>query len=319
MNLEFCLDAPVFHAEELNEIERAADSLAIRRAKNYLVSEAELLESIIEIDQLRIFEKFGFSYLTTYCVKHLRLDESVAGVLVRVARKSQAVPELKLAVVAGEVSISNARTISSVINRDNQAEWIAKAKTLPKQKLEREVAIISPSKAKPEKVRHIGNGRVQIVVNLSEEEFGQRSRVKDLVSQSLSKTATDAEVEAAMMNCYLFHKDPVQKAERAAKQKSKETDASRDVSVSRGGSVPAHVEHAVNLRDRGACQGRLADGTICGSTRWTHLHHIVPKAQGGRDVPENLVTLCAAHHRLWHKRQDSSFSMAKLIPVQFFL
>lgn len=303
MNLEFCLDAPVFHAEELNDVERAADERAVCRAKNYLLSEAELLESIIEIDRLRIFEKFGFCYLTTYCVKHLGLDESVAGVLVRVARKSQIVPELRTAVVEGHVSISNARTISAVITKDNHAEWINKAKTLPKNKLEREVATVSPAKAKPEKARHVGNGRVQIILNLSEEEFEQRSRIKNLVSQSIGKSATDSDVEVAMMNCYQFHRDPVKKAERAANRKSKESDASQDSSAV---SIPAHVEHVVNLRDRGVCQGRLVDGTICGSTRWTHLHHIIPRVQGGRDIPENLITLCSSHHRLWHKRTNAA-------------
>jgi len=27
-----------------------------------------------------------------------------------------------------------------------------------------------------------------------------------------------------------------------------------------------------------------------------HAHHIIPRSQGGTDDPENLVSLCAAHH-----------------------
>lgn len=339
MNLEFSLEqAVVFPVEELNARSRAIHERAVARAQIYLVSEAELLESIIEADQDKLYEKFGLSFLTTYCVKHLGLDETVAGVLVRVARKSQAVPELKDAVVEGEVSISNARTISSVITKENHAEWIEKAKTLSKNKLEREVAAVSPAKARAEKARHIGNGRVQVVLNLSEEEHEERCHIKNLVSQSLGKSATDSDVEVEMMKVYRYHKDPVSKAERAAKRstertaklecarrmgsgsvsaesrsaesrstESKERDTSQERSSEKSAvnqqSTPAEVTHAVNLRDRCRCRAKLSDGTECGETRWTDHHHIVPRWLGGKDEPGNIITLCTAHHRLWHKRR----------------
>src|ERR1051326_2082379 len=142
MNLEFPIESAIeFKVEELSARSRAIDERAVTRAQRYLVCEGELLESIIEVDQDKLYEKFGFGYLTTYCVKHLGLDETVAGVLVRVARKSQAVPSLKQAVIEGEVSISNARTIASVISNENQAEWLEKARTLSKNKLERDASM----------------------------------------------------------------------------------------------------------------------------------------------------------------------------------
>jgi len=276
MNLEFQFEqAPVvFHIEELNAKSRAIHERALTRAQKYLASEGQLLESIIEADQDKLYEKFGLGYLTTYCVKHLGLDETVAGVLVRVARKGQAVPELKLAVMDGDVSISNARAIASVITNENQAEWIEKAKTLSKRKLEHEVACVSPTKAKPEKARHIGNGRVQVVLNLSEEEYEERCRIKDLVSKSLGKTATDSEVEVEMIKNYRYHKDPVLKAKRSANRKCKERAASQDAPAAK--TTPAAVIHAVNLRDGGHCRAKLPDGTECRETRWTQHHHIIP-------------------------------------------
>jgi hypothetical protein len=306
MNLELGLEEShvVFPIEELDAKLRSIHERAVQRGKTFLVSQAEALESIIEIDQHKLYEKFGLAFLTPYCVQYMGLDETIAGVLVRIARKSRSVPELKLAVVAGEASISNARAISSVITPENQLEWIEKAKTFSKHKLEREVATVSPAKAKPEKARYVGNGRVQIGLNLSEEEFERRSRIKELVSQNLRKTATDSEVEVAMMDCYQFHKDPVRKAERATKRKCKEGDAPR-LGQSGDADIPAQVKHAVNLRDRKQCQAQMANGTICGSARWTELHHIVPRLQGGLDVSENLITLCSGHHRLWHKRASS--------------
>lgn len=300
MNLDFTFEESpvVFEVEELSEKFRAVHERALRRAQKYLVSEAELLESIIEVDQLKLYEKFGESHLTPYCMKHLGLSEDVAAIFVRVARRSVKVPELRQAIAEGELCVNKAKTIASVITGENQSEWIEKAKTLSKHKLEREVASVSPAQPKPEKARHIGNDRVQIVLNLSVEEYERRCRIKDIVSQSLSKAATDSDVEVAMIECYEFHKDPVRKAERAANRK---IDRSRDRSP-KSENLSAHVEHEVNLRDRGECQAKLPDGSLCRCTRWVHLHHIVPKSKGGLDVAENIITLCSAHHRLWHKR-----------------
>lgn len=34
----------------------------------------------------------------------------------------------------------------------------------------------------------------------------------------------------------------------------------------------------------------------CGSTKLVHAHHWIPRAAGGKDTLENLVTLCGKHH-----------------------
>jgi hypothetical protein len=340
----------VFHVEKLEGKFRAAHERAVQCVKRFLVEEAAVLESIIEVDQLKVYEKFGETHLTPYCVKHLGLSEDVAAVFVRVARKSHNIPELKQAIADGDLCVNKAKTIASVITNENQSEWIEKAKTLSKNKLEKEVASASPLKEKSEKPRHIGNDRMQIVLNLSVEEYERRCRIKDRVSQSLGKPATDSDVEVEMMDLYEYHKDPVRKAERAenrklkAEEKCKERDQSRDRSADSaaakrqvmtedspdavdpyaddhlarksrrfksmhprdiGRRIPARVRHAVWLRDRGQCQARHEDGSVCLSIRWVHQHHIIPKWQGGADTVENITTLCSAHHRLWHKREGA--------------
>lgn len=56
--------------ENLNSFSRSIHERALMRAQRYLVAEADLLESIIEIDKDRTFEKWGLTHLTPYCVKH---------------------------------------------------------------------------------------------------------------------------------------------------------------------------------------------------------------------------------------------------------
>ncbi len=69
-------------------------------------------------------------------------------------------------------------------------------------------------------------------------------------------------------------------------------------------SVSVSVEDQVNFRDQGRCAIEMPDGTKCGEAKWVHQHHIIPREHGGEDTLENLITLCAAHHRMVHKAID---------------
>lgn len=39
---------------------------------------------------------------------------------------------------------------------------------------------------------------------------------------------------------------------------------------------------------------------LCGSTRYLQLHHYVPRGKGGKNSPQNLITLCSDCHALVH-------------------
>lgn len=77
-------------------------------------------------------------------------------------------------------------------------------------------------------------------------------------------------------------------------------------------------------------QIRARDGNRCardGVVDDLHVHHRVPRGQGGRDYPENLVTLCFrchhwAHHNPHAAREGGWLLRAMdnpgIIPVQHF-
>lgn len=50
------------------------------------------------------------------------------------------------------------------------------------------------------------------------------------------------------------------------------------------------IKNAILERDSYCC-------FICGKTTRLHVHHIIPRIEGGANAPENLVTLCAGCHR----------------------
>lgn len=50
----------------------------------------------------------------------------------------------------------------------------------------------------------------------------------------------------------------------------------------------------------------------CGSTQKIHRHHKIPLEAGGKDIPENIIILCASchskeHHRIRQERWDDAF------------
>jgi 5-methylcytosine-specific restriction endonuclease McrA len=64
-------------------------------------------------------------------------------------------------------------------------------------------------------------------------------------------------------------------------------------------TIPPAARRDVLVRDGHRC--RTAG---CGSARFLDVHHIVPREHGGTNAPENLITLCAACHRMIHDRAD---------------
>jgi hypothetical protein len=60
--------------------------------------------------------------------------------------------------------------------------------------------------------------------------------------------------------------------------------------------VPPATRRAVLRRDRRRCR---VPG--CTHARFVDIHHVEARADGGGHEPENLVTLCGAHHRAIHE------------------
>lgn len=57
--------------------------------------------------------------------------------------------------------------------------------------------------------------------------------------------------------------------------------------------VPNETRRAVYRRDGWRC-------ALCDDTRRLQIHHAVPRAAGGSDFPENLITLCSRCHAAAH-------------------
>ena len=268
---------------------------AVRLAGTYNQCEHSLVDVLIEMAEKNEFIQLKFLDLFDYLVRALKISESQSGYFNRVVQKARVIPELRVAVVSGKVSVSQARRICGVIDRENCEEWIEMAATLSQRQLEKVVAKKQPRTQVHEGFKSIAEDLNELKVALTDEEEELVRHVQDLLSQKLQKPASLQEVLRAMAEGYIAKNDPVKKAERASSR-------TRSPIKSEPGShyIKAALKHQVHLRDRFRCTIKDEQGHRCKNTRWLDTHHIIRVCDGGDNSLDNLTTVCFSHHTLIH-------------------
>ena len=194
---------------------------AVQAAQSFKKSDAELLGVLIEVDESREFEKQGYTSLFLYCTQCLKLSESHSQALSSVAKKSREVPELKAKIDQGEIHLSNARRIVSVLNSKNQEVWLSKASSLSQRDLEREVVKDHPlAAACNERIRPVAEALSELRVFLIPEQEEKLKRVKDLVAQKQQVCLSLAKTLEAVFDDFIKRHDPVAKAGRSKAARS---------------------------------------------------------------------------------------------------
>ena len=61
-------------------------------------------------------------------------------------------------------------------------------------------------------------------------------------------------------------------------------------------NVPAEVQRAVYIRDRGRCSFIGIGGRRCRERAFLEFHHLIPYAAGGRATVDNIALRCGAHN-----------------------
>jgi 5-methylcytosine-specific restriction endonuclease McrA len=271
---------------------------ALEAAKRFKHAESDLIEIFQGLDETKGFIQFDCTSLFEYGIKVLGLSEGTTDALIRVARKSREVPELKEAVRTGKVTMSKAKKIASVITPENQESWLSKAQTLSKSALEKEVAGANPELAVPERARYVTDKRLELKLGVSEELMKKLERIKDLVSQKKRSSATFESALEELAELYLERNDPLRKAQRAKLQV-----VPGPVNSQGRSTIPAMTLHALTMKDGSQCTHLRTDGTRCPSRRWLQIHHKKPVSEGGQNGLSNLTTLCFQHHRFVHARE----------------
>jgi hypothetical protein len=313
-----------FTNQALNEIHLAA----VASVQKLKYCEADVIVNLQRVRESRAYEYMGYKSLYTYAVQCLKIPEGQAYAFTSVADKAAKLPDLQEAILDGEISVSMAKRVVSVINAANEAEWVDALKTKTKREIEKEIAKENPRAAAPEQARYVAEKIIELRIGFSEENYEILKRSQDLYAQKLGCHVSLEQTIAYLGRDFNERTDPVKKAERAhvraEQNQNQNQNQNGGVSRKRDGKVkcdsgesenlcpgtkaltqarqkPAAVFQAVNLRDKGQCQAKMPNGEICRDTKWVDVHHVIEVERGGPTTPENLITLCKGHHRMWHR------------------
>jgi len=201
------------------------DEKAKGLAADYLRTEGLLLMVLIEMRRRKLFAVLNYSGIFDYCERRLNLSRAQAYYFKTVAEKSEEVPEIKQAVVQGELTLSQARRIVPVVTKENHKEWLAKAKSLPQKELEREVTAVNPKAHVQEKLRPVAKELSELKVPVDPKTEENLAALKEILSQKLGKAATLTQVVAWAAEVTRTKFDPVKRAERSRKSSSRKSDA----------------------------------------------------------------------------------------------
>jgi 5-methylcytosine-specific restriction endonuclease McrA len=289
-----------------------------------------------EIMRRRLYREFDCSSINQYAMTRLGFSKSRTGDFMRLARKLDHLPAVKKALAAGELGYTKAREIVGVATPATENAWLVAARK-PRKELIREVKRVKqaakvdqsqgelmpsvPTVVAPQELP------VRFQVDLTPEQEARRAALEERLHKLGGVPSDRAELLLEAMAALLESREktprgtlanrpPVQvhvhettgrltvqtdAGERELSRAETERIRCDSAACNEGGrnttTIPPRTRRHVLARDRHRCQ---APG--CFRTRFLEVHHLQPRNQGGTNRPDNLITLCASCHRLWHEK-----------------
>ncbi len=284
----------------------------------------EILELLCLAMDRRTYLELGFSSMFDWLVKGFGYSGSAAYRRIEAARILKAVPETSEKLENGSVNLSTLAKAQTVIRQQEKISGkhlSAHAKSEVIRSIENKTAIeteqtlisIFPdvaSEIKQERHTVINDKEIRHQMNLSNEATRNLLRAKEVLSHKFPN-ASDAEIVTYALEFLLEKIDPLRRPRKESKPepipkamteikdevkdaiKAKVTAAS-EVKPS-GKTIRAHIVKEAH----GKCTYHdPLSGRRCESSYQVQLDHIIPKALGGSDDPDNLRLLCRQHNLL---------------------
>ena len=313
---------------QLTTNQKRIHELAKIAGRNHARSECEAIEALMQVYIEKIHKAVDRPNLYTYAVEEMKLSEGTAYAMAAIAKRCLEVPEIMPALKDRKVSANKVSRMLSAMTKENARELLEFASRHTTKEVDLKVASINPKAAQKTNVRAVAGDRVRISMDLSIEEYELICRAREMLAVKSSVGLKD--VVMTSVRELVDRRDPVAKAERAKVREFKRSarsprlvDGSDEAAVNFNRSfivaktaqpkfksdfkyfsrtpIPAHVRHAVHLRDGGRCTFIGQSGHRCESRLALHFHHIIEVSRGGSNDPENLVTVCSHHHELIHQ------------------
>jgi len=322
---------------------RAAVAELRRAEQNAVLWFAELMRR-------RLYRDCGYSSIHAYAEQVLGFGQAKTYQFIKLAESLSELPQLRASVEAGEMPWTKARSVAAVATPRSEGQWIALAKTSSARQFEARIResrseaprdsgqgdLLPPAPAaiptpapkvqvsftlEPEQHARW----LAIVERLRKQGHGEPKEELLLAAFAALSEADCTRVQSEAECTRVQNKPPYQVvvyrcedcggahlpggrpvAPAVAAQAACDCREQRDGKPNRA-SIPPAMRRQVLARDSHRCQ---APG--CHATRFLEVHHRKPRRRGGRNSAANLITLCAACHRLLH---DSGAGLAAALQL----
>jgi hypothetical protein len=328
-----------------NDLLAAVHRLAVdeRRAT------ASLIASLAELDARRLYLAEGCSSLFTYCTQVLHLSEHAAYGRIEAARVARKYPVVLERLEAGDITLTTIGLLAPHLTSDNHQHLMEAARQKSKREIEHLVATLRPQpcvpstvrklpeqtserpsasmeaapanqplmpvageavpadptmvqfKAKPTIVQPLAAERYKVQFTITKETFEKLRHVQDLMRHACPSGDVAVVFDRAL-TMLLQHLERTKVAQVSGPQPQR---------VTRPGSrhIPAAVRRAVWTRDHGQCAFIGARGR-CTERGFLEFHHVLPFADGGTAVVENIQLRC----RLCRYRHNTHYADWRIMP-----
>lgn len=238
----------------------AATERLVREERGILTS---VLHHLREIERRRLFAALKYSSLFDYAVRGLGYSEPQAARRIAAMRLLKEMPEVEKKIESGALTLTHigmAQTLfrQQAQSRESKKNLLQMLERTTKREAERIIAAKSPAPLAPDRIRAASEETIEIKFRARRSLQEKIERLKGVLAHSHPNIGLgelfELLVDRALMKKLL---------------------------------TPAPVKNTRQIwaRDRGRCRN-------CGSTYALEIDHILPRAKGGGDDPENLRLLC---------------------------
>jgi hypothetical protein len=302
-----------------------------------------LIASLAELDTRRLYLSEGYSSLFTYCTQALHLSEHAAYARIEAARVARRYPIILERLEASDITLTTVGLLSPHLTLDNHRQLLDAARHKSKREVEHLVATLRPQPPAPSLIRKLPDrGAVRIEASAAAPHSAAPLTDPPTLASTSNSPTTDREITAAVVKPVDAKRYKVQFTatgktleklrrvqhlmrhtcpngdvgivfERALTMLLEHLERTKLARVSRaresGGAstdsrhIPAAVRRAVWARDGGQCafvgrQGR------CTERGFLEFHHVLPFADGGTAVVENIQQATVLARPRWRATTD---------------
>jgi hypothetical protein len=284
----------------------------VREERRVLV---DVLHHLREVERRMLFAQRGHPSLFEYCVGELGYTRSAAQRRIDSMRLMRQVPEVEARIADGSLSLTHLADAQSFFRKEEIRGSAEKKEVIEKlvgqSVLEAQRTLMTltdqPERHIPERMRIVSAELTEIRFVVDQATLEKLDELKALLSHARPGMGIKEALEYGLELALAKHRV---KEPRAVPAPVLDTGSASKTRA----AIPTQIRRFVYQRDGGVCA--YADGSRkCGARNFLELDHVVPRAQGGKDVADNLRLRCRAHNLLAAVHAFGAQKMAAHVPA----